>query len=84
MYDHIYEAMVEHGIVSKCDTKVKFDKAGEIMEFPDDAFGLPMQYLLQRSDKLIFVDKVGSNTCTTKDGLVGGEKSCAKQTQEHK
>jgi hypothetical protein len=74
MYAHIYEAMVEHGIASKCATKVKLDKAGEIMEFPDDAFGLPTQYLMQRPDKLIFVDEVGSNTCTTKDGHVGGEK----------
>jgi hypothetical protein len=74
MYTHIYEAMVEHGIASKCATKVKLDKAGEIMEFPDDAFGLPTQYLMQRPDKLIFVDEVDSNTCTTKDGHVGGEK----------
>jgi hypothetical protein len=41
MYTHIYEPMVEHGIASKCASKVKLDKAGEIMEFPDDAFGLP-------------------------------------------
>ena len=39
------------------------------------AFGLATQYLTQRPDKLIFVDEVGSNTCTTKDGHVGGEKS---------
>ena len=32
MYDHIYEAMVEHGIATKCDTKVKLDKQGEIVE----------------------------------------------------
>ena len=66
--------MVEHGIASKCDTKVKLDKAGEIVEFSDEAFGLPTQYLMHRSDKLLFVDEVGSNTCTTKDGHVSGEK----------
>ena len=74
MYAHIYEAMVEHGIASKCDTKVKIDKQGEIVEHSDEAFGLPTQYLIQRPDKLLFVDEVGSNTCTTKDGHVGGEK----------
>ena len=76
MYAHIYEAMVEHGIALKCNTKVKLDKAGEIVvEHSDEAFGLATHYLLQRPDKLIFVDEVGSNTCTTKDGHVGGEKS---------
>ena len=74
MYAHIYEAMVEHGIASKCSTKVKLDKRGEIVEHPEEAFGLPTQYLIQRPDKLLFVDEVGSNTCTTKDGHVGGEK----------
>ena len=74
MYDHIYEAMVDHGIASKCDTKVKLDKGGEIVKHSDEAFGLPMQYIIQRPDKLLFVDEVGSNTCTTKDGHVGGEK----------
>jgi hypothetical protein len=74
MYDHIYEAMVDHGIASKCDTKVNLDKGGEIVEHSDEAFGLPTQYIIQRPDKLLFVDEVGSNTCTTKDGHVGGEK----------
>ena len=79
MYAHIYEAMVEHGIALKCNTtKVKLDKAGEIVvEHSDEAFGLATHYLIQRPDKLIFVDEVGSNTCTTKatkDGHVGEEK----------
>ena len=74
MYDHIYEAMVMKGIASKVDTKVLLDKEGLIVEDREDAFGLPTQYLLQRPDKLIFVDEVGSNTSTTKDGHVGGEK----------
>jgi hypothetical protein len=74
MYAHIYEAMVEHGIASKCDTNVKLDRQGEIVEHVEEAFGLPTQYLIQRPDKLLFVDEVGSNTCTTKDGHVGGEK----------
>jgi hypothetical protein len=32
------------------------------------------QYLIQRPNKLLFVDEVESNTCTTKDRHVGGEK----------
>jgi hypothetical protein len=74
MYDHIYEAMVLHGIASKVDTEVLLNKEGSIVEEPKEAFGLPTQYLLQRPDKLIFVDEVGSNTSTTKDGHIGGEK----------
>ena len=31
---------------------------------------------MQRPDKLLFVDEVGSNTSTTKDRNVGGEKFC--------
>jgi hypothetical protein len=41
LYAHIYEAMVEHGIVTKCDTKVKLDERGEIVEHSKEAFGLP-------------------------------------------
>jgi hypothetical protein len=33
---------------------------------------------MQRPDKLLFVDEVGSNTSTTKDGNVGGEKFYAR------
>ena len=39
---------------------------------------------MQRPDKLLFVDEVGSNTSTTKDGHVGGEKFCAKQMGVHR
>jgi hypothetical protein len=73
MYAHIYEAMVEYGIATKCDTNVKLDKQGEIAEHSKEAFGLPTKYLIQRPDKLLFVDEVGSNTFATKDGHVGGE-----------
>lgn len=62
MYNHIYDAMVTKGIESKVNRKVLLDKEGSIVEHPEDAFGLPTQYLLQRPDKLIFVDEVGSNT----------------------
>ena len=74
MFNHIYDAMVTKGIASKVDTKVLLDKGGSIVEDLEDAFGLPTQYLMQRPDKLIFVDEVGSNTSTTKDRHVGGEK----------
>ena len=46
MYNHIYDAMVTKGIVSKVDTKVLLDKEGSIVEDPEDAFGLPTQYLM--------------------------------------
>lgn len=65
MYNHIYDAMVTKGIASKVNRKVLLNKEGSIVEHPEDAFGLPTQYLLQRPDKLIFVDEVGSNTSTT-------------------
>ena len=61
-----------NGIASKVDRKVLLDKEGLIVEDREDPFGLPTQYQLQRPDKLIFVDEVGSNTSTTKDGHLGG------------
>jgi hypothetical protein len=38
------------------------------------ACGLPTKYVMQHPDKLIFVDEISSDTSTTKDGNVGGEK----------
>jgi hypothetical protein len=38
------------------------------------ALGLPTRYMMARPDKFTFVDEVGSNPSTTKDGNVGGEK----------
>jgi hypothetical protein len=74
MYEGVYEEMAERGIASKLDTKVWVDKKGSIVEHEAEGFGLPTQYLMQRPDKLLFVDEVGSNTSTTKDGNIGGEK----------
>ena len=67
--------MVTCRIASKVDRKVHVDKRGDIVEFEASGYGLPMQYLTQRPDKMLFVDEVGSNASTTKDGNVGGEKS---------
>jgi hypothetical protein len=74
MYEEVCKAMTETGIASKLDTKVMLDKSGEIVEHKSEAFGLPTEYMMQRPDKLVFVDEVGSNNSTTKDGNVGGEK----------
>ncbi len=75
MYNHIYDdAMVAKGIASKLDSYVFLNKVGSIVEFAEESFGLAIRYMMQRPDKLHFVDEVGSNTSTTKDGHVGGEK----------
>ena len=74
MYDEIYERMANRGIASKVNRKLLLSKDGEIVEHRHEAFGLPTEYMMQRPDKLLFVDEVGSNTSTTKDGNVGGEK----------
>ena len=74
MYNHIYDAMVAKGIASKLDTNVFLNKEGSIVEFAEESFGLPTRYMMQRLDKLLFVDKDGLNTSTTNDGHVGGEK----------
>lgn len=56
------------------ELQVIVEQEGEIVEHPHEAFGLPTEYMMQRPNKLLFVDEVGSNTPTTKDGNVGGEK----------
>ncbi|KAI2505381.1 hypothetical protein MHU86_9087 [Fragilaria crotonensis] len=66
--------MAETGIASKLNKKFMLDKSGETVEHKTEAFGLPTDYMMRRPDKLVFVDEVGSNTSTTKDGNVGGEK----------
>ena len=74
MYEGVYKEMAECGIASRLETKVRVDKKGSIVELEEESFGLPTKYLMQRPDKLLFVDEVGSNTSTTKDGNIGGEK----------
>jgi hypothetical protein len=74
MYNHQYNAIVTNGIASMVNTKVLLNKEASIVKDPDDAFGLPTQYLLQQPEKIIFaifVDEVGSNTSTAMDGHAG-------------
>jgi hypothetical protein len=81
MYDEVYKELVKAGIASMLpateDSK-HFNKKGEIVHETNDAFGLPTRYIMKRPDKLIFVDEVGSNTNTSKDGNIGGEKFLCK------
>jgi hypothetical protein len=66
MYDGIYKEMTRGEIASNLSTAVYLDKQGKIVKTKEEAFGLPTKYLMSRPDKLVFVDKVGSNTSTTK------------------
>ncbi len=66
MYEEVYEAMVLGGIASKLDTPVWFDKHSNIVEQEMNAFGLASKYYLQKPNKLLFVDEVGSNTSQAK------------------
>jgi hypothetical protein len=84
IFNHIYDATVTKGIMSKVDMKVLLDKEGLIVEDLEDAFGLPTQYLMQHPDKLSFVDEVRSNTSSTNDGHVGVRNSCVKHTGVHR
>ena len=74
MYDEVYKEMACSGIANELETTVYLNKVGEIVETKEEAFGLPTKFMISRPDKLLFVDEVGSNTSTTKDGNVGGEK----------
>jgi hypothetical protein len=74
MYQEVYQQMGESHIASKFDTPARFDKSGNIVEEENEAFGLKSSYFLDRPEKLIFVDEVGSNTSQANDGNIGGEK----------
>ena len=43
------------------------------METETEALGVKSEFELIHPELLLFVDEVGSNTCQTKDGQVGGE-----------
>ena len=79
MYDGIHNEKTRCLIVSKLSMADYLDKQGEIVKTKKEAFGLPSKYMMRRPDKLVFVDKVGSNTFSTMDGNVGGEKFLCKK-----
>ena len=74
MYKEVYNEMVKGGIAVKLPSNVFLNKKGDEVQEEKDSFGLPTRYILQHPDNLLFVDEVGSNTSTSKDGNVGGEK----------
>jgi hypothetical protein len=80
MYNGIYKEMARGGIASELSTAAYLNKQGKIVETKEESFGLPTKYIIHRPDKLVFVDEVGSNTSTTKDGNVGGEKFLCERT----
>ncbi len=59
---------------------VYLNKQGEIVETKEESFGLPTKHIIHRPNKLVFVDEVGSNTSTTKDGKVCGDKFLCERT----
>ena len=73
MYREVYEEMVKGGIATKQPDEIFLNSNGDPTD-ENSASGLPTKYVMQHPEKLIFVDEVGSNTSTTKDGNVGGEK----------
>jgi hypothetical protein len=82
MYDEVYKELVMGGIASQLlavtEDAIRFNKKGEMVHETKDTFGLPTRYIMKQPDKLIFVDEVGSNTNTSKDGNIGGEKFLCK------
>ena len=73
MYRGVYEEMVKGGIATKQPDEIFLNSDGDPTD-EKSASGLPTKYTMQHPEKLIFVDEVGSNTSTTKDGNLGGEK----------
>ncbi len=63
----------EEGIATKHSDEIFLNSDGDPTD-EKSARGLPTKYTMQHPEKLIFVDEVGSNASTTKDGNVGGEK----------
>ena len=73
--------MAQGGIASQLSsTAVYLNKQGKIVETKEESFGLPPKYIIHCPNKLVFVDEVGSNTSTTKDGNVAGEKFLCERT----
>ena len=75
MYDEVYKELVIGGIASKLlavtEDAIWFNKKGEMIHETKDTFGLPAtHYIMKQPGKLIFVDKVGSNTNNQKMATV--------------
>ena len=84
MYCEVYKEMVTGGIARRLDNKVCMTKEGETDEENDaNRLGLATRDKVVRPDRLLVVDKVGSNTLQTKDGNVCGEKFCKKFCAKH-
>jgi hypothetical protein len=84
MSDEIYEQMANRGVACKVNWKLLLSKDREIVEHQHKAFGLPTEYMMQRPDKLLLVNEVGSNTSTTKDRNLGVRSFNVVQQVAHK
>ena len=69
-----YSEIVASGITAKLDTPMWLNKAGDVVEYEELAFGKKTQFMLLHPRKLLFVDEVGSNTSQAKDGHCGGDR----------
>ncbi len=74
--------MVKAGIAIKQTDKVCLNTDGEMTTNKNTATGLPTRYIMCKPDKLIFVDEVGLNTSTTKDGNVGGGEKFLREANQ--
>ena len=82
MYNEVYEEMVKAGIAINQTDKVCLNTDGEMTTNKNTATGLPTRYIMCKPDKLIFVDEVGLNTSTTKDGNVGGGEKFLREANQ--
>lgn len=74
MYDCIEETLVSCNLAEKLEEPVWMDKAGNVVDIQDDAYGLPCTIRITHPELCIVADEVGSNTSQKGDGHVGGKK----------
>ena len=77
MYTLVYQAMEIAGVAQKMPAPVYMNKRGDIVSSEKEAYGEPVQYDVNHSDYIVFVDEVGTNTNMKDDNRVGGERVIA-------
>ena len=71
MYDCIYGKLEEGGIIEGLESPVLMNKAGDIVDTEDGAYGLPVEFNLKWPHLVNFMDETGCDTNQKKDGQIG-------------
>ena len=83
MYDLVYKAFHNAGIITLLDKEVIYDINGKETADKSTIFSLQTKYKLIHPDYLLFIDEVSSNLHCDHDNNVGREKYIIEHSTDH-